>query len=164
MSVTFPTRAMNVPGMALMAVTLKQNPSLFRVNAPQVAIRNAYREAHRLLSEAADPSKSESERRTAIQRAFGKKALEFFLVNGKLHQPTIDEILRALETDGTRMVPLALNWTAPPSRITTTCCASTSAGTTTYCGEPRTWRCPINTPPSPEFGDATHDDQSVDIG
>lgn len=109
LSVTFPTRAINVPAMTLMAVTLKGNPLLIRRNAPQTAVRKAYREAHRLLSEAADASKSDVERRSHIGDAFGAKAMEFFLVDDKLHQPTIDEILRALETDGVRMVPLARN-------------------------------------------------------
>ncbi len=107
LSVTFPTRTINVPAMTLMAVTLKGNPSLLRLSAPQAAVRKAYREAHKLLAEAADTAKSDADRRSAIRLAFGENALEFFLIDGKLHQATIDEVLRALETDGTRLVPLA---------------------------------------------------------
>jgi hypothetical protein len=106
LSVAFPTREVNIPAMTLMAVTLSRNPASLRMSAPQVAVRRAYREAHRLLSQAAGTSRGDAQRRQAIKEAFGDKALDFFLVAGQLHQPTIDVVLRALLSDGPRMLPL----------------------------------------------------------
>jgi hypothetical protein len=45
-------------------------------------------------------------------------ALELFLADGTLHRPTINEVLRALEAEGVRVVPLAKN--SSPSTGTAT--------------------------------------------